>query len=95
MSNYTPNTPYSEKDIAQQTGDAFDLNFVKGKIQECIDAGLDDDEVSICNHVRYWVANVVDVKATYSKMAFFWKIEFTICIHGQEYHYKFSVKSNQ
>jgi len=73
----------------------IDLNFLQEKIQECLDNGVDDDEDSIKQLIRYYTVGVKKISVKYMKSCNFYVIEMKTVNDqtGQEYHYKFFVHS--
>jgi len=73
----------------------IDLSFLESKIQESLDNGVDDDEESIKNLIRYYTNGVKKIEVSYMKSCKFYVIKLKTVNDktGKEYHYKFFVYS--
>lgn len=73
----------------------IDISFIQNKIQESLDNGVDDDEESIKELLRYYTEGVQQIEVRYMRSCNFYVIKMKTVNDktGQEYHYKFFVHS--
>lgn len=75
----------------------IDLSFIENKIQECLDNGVDDDEDSIKEIIRYYTIGVKKIEVNYMRSCNLYVIKLKTVNDktGKEYHYKFFVHSQR
>jgi len=78
------------------TASCVDLHFVRIKVQESLDNGVDDDETSISELVRYYISDVQKIEVGYMRPCRLYSVKFaTVDALRNEYQYRFFVKSQR